>query len=179
MAQTYTLYTATVTFAASKVMHGLLNHNASQTMCIVRVGMLNSQYTAVTGSACLAEYRYYGGSSTTSMTWTGLTTQAPTSHDSTNAAMGSYSSGYAGTPGGPTYQRLRRILWSSDEPAISTATSDELECYVPLNVIWDAGYGDSGIQRLTLRTDQGAILYNTVGATGTLDTWSEFTHTSA
>jgi hypothetical protein len=87
--------------------------------------------------------------------------------------------GYAGTPGGPTARTLRRIFWSSDEPSISTATSDELECYVPLNIIWDAGYGDSGVQRLTLRTDQGAVVYNTVGASGILDTWIEFTHTSA
>jgi hypothetical protein len=93
--------------------------------------------------------------------------------------MGSYTSGYLGTVGGPGARVLRRIYWSSDEPAISSATSDELECFVPLNVIWDAGYGDSGVQRLTLRTDQGVVLYNTVGAAGLLDSWIEFTHTSA
>jgi hypothetical protein len=160
-------------------MAGVLNHNASQTLAIVRVGFLNTQQVAVTGSATQPEFRIYSGSSTNSMTWTGLTAQAPISHDSNNPAMGSNSIGYAGTPGGPTARTLRRIFWSSDEPAISTATSDELECYVPLNIIWDAGYGDSGVQRLTLRTDQGAVVYNTVGASGILDTWIEFTHTSA
>ena len=72
---------------------------------------------------------------------------------------------------------MRRILWSSDEPAAATATSDELECFVPLNVVWDAGYGDSDVQKLTLRQNQGWVIWNTTGAAGLVDTWVEFTST--
>lgn len=179
MAYTYTVYCASISWGVNRVMAGMLNHNASQTFTLVRMGMLNNQYTAVTGSAVLPVLRYYGGSSTTSMTWTGFTAQSPVAHDSLAAAMGSNSIGHSGTPGGPTAQTLRRIFWSSDEPAISTATSDELECYVPLNIIWDGGYGDSAVGRLTLRTDQGVILTNTVGSSGSVDTWFEFNHDSA
>ena len=164
----------------NRVMAGRCNHNASQTYTIVRMGLLNTQYVAVTGSAVQPEIRVYMGSATTSMTWTGFTAVSPVSHDTTNAAMGSNSIGHSGTPGGPTARTIRRIFWSSDEPAISTAvTADELECYVPMNIIWDAGYGDSAVQRLTLRTDQGVVLINSVGSSGALDSWVEFTHTSA
>lgn len=177
---TYTLYCPSISFGLNRVMAGVLNHNASQTYTIVRMGLLNTQYVAVTGSAVQPEIRVYMGSSTTSMTWSALTAVSPVSHDTTNAAMGSNSIGHSGTVGGPTQRTIRRIFWSSDEPAISAAvTADELECYVPMNIIWDAGYGDSAVQRLTLRTDQGVVLYNSVGSSGALDTWIEFTHTSA
>jgi len=85
------------------------------------------------------------------------------------------TTGNAGTPGGSTGVSIRRVFWSSDEPSISTATSDELECFVPLNVVWDAGYGDAAVQKLTVRQNEGFILYNMSGAAGLLDTWTEFT----
>lgn len=180
MANTYTAYFPSISFGLNRIMAGVLNHNASQTFGICRIGILNTQYTAVTGSAVQPEVRVYMGSSTTSMTWSSFTVIAPVSHDTGNAAMGSNSIGHSGTAGGPTARTVRRIFWSSDEPAISTAvTADELECYVPMNIIWDAGYGDSAVQRLTLRTDQGVVLINSVGSSGALDSWIEFTHTSA
>jgi hypothetical protein len=64
---------------------------------------------------------------------------------------------------------------------LSTATLDELETLVPLNIIWDAGYGDSNVQPLTLRgavsgtQHHMAMVYNVSGAAGLLDTWIEFT----
>jgi hypothetical protein len=67
------------------------------------------------------------------------------------------------------------VFWSSDEAAISTGTLDELETFVPLNIIFDAGYGDSNVQPLALRQTQMAMVYNVTGAAGLLDTWIEFT----
>ena len=46
---------------------------------------------------------------------------------------------------------------------------------MPLNIIWDAGYGDANVQPLTLRQSQMAMVYNVSGAAGLLDTWIEFT----
>jgi hypothetical protein len=86
--------------------------------------------------------------------------------------------GTGGTPSGSA-DVLRRYVWSSDEPAVSGATVDELECLVPLNVLWDAGYGDGNVQPLTLRQNEMLCIYNTTGAAGIADIWIEFTDEAA
>lgn len=171
MAETFTGYFNGIAFAAGKNMGAILNSHASELIKIRRVGLLNAQTAAVTGVLCQLELRYYPATATL----TAPTAITPTKHDSTNTLPASYSIGHAGTPGGSTGQVLRRVFWSSDEAAISTATSDELETYVPLNIIFDAGYGDSNVQPLTLRQTEMVAVYNTTGAAGLLDTWIEFT----
>lgn len=171
MAQTFTAYYNGVAFAATKNMAAVLNGHASEILKIRRVGLLNAQTAAVTGVLCAVEFRaFYAGSPSL----TSSTAVTPTSHDSTNSAPTTATYGHAGTIAG-TPLTLRRIFWSSDEAAISTATLDELETLVPLNIIWDAGYGDSNVQPLTLRQNQMAMVYNVSGAAGLLDTWIEFT----
>lgn len=171
MAQTFTAYYSGVAFAATKNMAAVLNSHASEILKIRRVGLLNAQTAAVTGVLCAVEFRaFFAGSPGL----TAPTAVTPTSHDSTNTAPTTATYGHAGTIAG-TPLTLRRIFWSSDEAAISTATLDELETLVPLNIIWDAGYGDSNVQPLTLRTSQMAMVYNVSGAAGLLDTWIEFT----
>jgi hypothetical protein len=169
MANTWTLNNQGIVFAASKVMAGIFNAG-TRVLRIARMGLLNNQTAAITGVACLMEIRKYPAT----MTWTTPTAVVPVAHDSTNSALSSVTAGNLGTPGGSTPAVLRRIFWSSDEPSISTATSDELECFVPLNVIWDAGYGDSTVQKVALRTGEGFLLYNTTGAVGLVDIWTEF-----
>jgi len=56
---------------------------------------------------------------------------------------------------------------------------DELECLPALSILWDAGYGDSNVQPLTLRQNEMLVLYNTVGAAGLVDIWIEFTDEAA
>jgi hypothetical protein len=170
MAQSWTAYYSGVAFAATKNMAAVLNGHATEILKIRRVGILNSQTAAVTGVLCSIEFRFY----TTGATLTSPTAVTPTSHDSTNTAPTTATYGHAGTIAG-TPATLRRIFWSSDEAAISTATSDEFETFVPLNIIFDAGYGDSNVQPLTLRQTQMAMVYNVSGAAGLLDTWIEFT----
>lgn len=169
MANTWTMNVQGLVFAAGKSMWGILNGGA-RVLRIGRIGLLNNQTAAVTGVACLMEIRKYPATHT----WT-PTAVAPVSHDSTNAALTSVSAGNAGTPGGSTAQVLRRVFWSSDEPSISTATSDELECFVPLNIIWDSGYGDADVQKVAVRNAEGFHVYNTTGAVGLVDVWGEFT----
>jgi hypothetical protein len=171
MAQTFTAYYSGVAFAAGKNMAAILNGHATEILKIRRIGLLNAQTAAVTGVLTQMELRFYPATATL----TAPTAITPTSHDSTNTAPTTATYGHAGTPGGSTGVVLRRIFWSSDEAAISSATSDELETYVPLNIIFDAGYGDSNVQPLTLRQNQMVVLYNTVGAAGLLDVWIEFT----
>lgn len=171
MAQTFTCYYSGVAFAASKNMGAVLNSHASEILKIRRVGLLNAQTAAVTGVLCQLEMRAY---QTGSPGLTAPTAVTPISHDTTNTAPATATYGHAGTIAG-TALTLRRVFWSSDEAAISTATSDELETFVPLNIIFDAGYGDSNVQPLTLRQTQMALVFNTTGAAGLLDTWIEFT----
>lgn len=171
MAQTFTAYYSGVAFAAGKNMAGILNGHATEVLKIRRIGLLNAQTAAVTGVLTQLELRKYPATSTL----TAPTAVTPTTHDSTNSAPTTATYGHAGTWGGGTPVVLRRIFWSSDEAAISSATSDEFETYVPLNIIFDAGYGDSNVQPLTLRQGEGVSVYNTVGAAGLLDCWIEFT----
>ncbi len=171
MAQTFTAYYSGIAFAASKNMGAVLNSHATEILRIRRVGLLIAQTAEVTGVLCQLEMRGYfaGGVSLTSPT-----AVTPTSHDTTNTAPTTATYGHAGTIAG-TATTFRRVFWSSDEATISTATMDELETFVPLNIIFDAGYGDSNVQPLTLRQTQMAMVFNTTGAAGLLDTWIEFT----
>jgi len=172
MAQTWTAYGNGLAFAANKNMMAILNLHAAEIIKIRRLGILNSQTGAVTGVLCSMEFRLYPATASLSAP----TAITPVTHDSTNTLPASYTLGTLGTPATTgTAQALRRIFWSSDEAAISTATSDELETYVPLNIIFDAGYGDANVQPLTLRQNQMACLYNISGAAGLLDIWMEFT----
>ena len=170
MANSWTLNVPGLVFAASKVMFAIHNGGA-RVLRVARIGMLNNQTAAVTGVACLLELRKYPATATL----TTPTAVTPVAHDSTNSALSSVVTGHSGTPGGSTGVAIRRVFWSSDEPSISTATSDELECFVPLNVVWDAGYGDADVQKLAIRTGEMFLSYNTTGAAGLVDTWGEFT----
>lgn len=174
MADTWTGYNQGVAFAANKVMQGILNAG-SNVIRVARAGLLNNQTAGVTGVVCFMELRWYPAT----YTWSSPTSVTPVAHDSSNGALSSVTHGNSGTPGGSTGSVMRRILWSSDEPAVSTATSDELECFVPLNVIWDAGYGDSDVQKLALRQNQGWAVYNITGAAGLVDSWIEFTNAAS
>lgn len=169
--QTFTAFYSAVAFAATKNMGAVLNSHATEVLKIRRVGVLNSQSVAVTGVLCQLEMRGYFAGGVSLTTPTAVT---PTAHDSTNTAPTTATYGHAGTIAG-TATTFRRVFWSSDEAAISTGTLDELETFVPLNIIFDAGYGDANVQPMTLRTTQMALVYNVTGAAGLLDTWIEFT----
>lgn len=169
MAQTWTAYYAGVAFAAGKNMAGILNADAAEILRIRRVGLLNAQTIAIGGSVCQLELRRYTGA-----TLPGGTAIVPVSHDTTNVAPATATYSHNSAPAGVS-SVLRRVFWSSDEAAINTGTIDEIETFVPLNIIWDAGYGDANVQALALREDESIIVYNTTGAVGLLDTWIEFT----
>jgi hypothetical protein len=168
MANTWTAYAAGIAFAANKNMLAILN-NGSRVLRIRRIGFLNNQTAAVTGVVCFGEIRRYAGAGLA-----GPTVVTPLAHDTSNSALDTVVIGTAGTPSG-TSSLFRRYIWSSDEPAVSGASVDELECLVPLNVIWDAGYGDTEVQPLTIRPGEMLSIYNTVGAAGIMDVWIEFT----
>jgi hypothetical protein len=69
-----------------------------------------------------------------------------------------------------------RVFWSSDEPAASAATNDELQNYVPLNTIYE-WQPHSDVQPITIRNGQCLLLFNVTTGTpaGTMDIYITFT----
>lgn len=171
MANTWTVYNAGISFGTGKTMAGVFNENASRVTRIRRIGLLNTQTSSVTGQICRVDVKRYPATAT----WTTPTSVTAISHDTTNSALSGVTTGNSGTPGGSTPDTFRRVIWSSDEPSLSSATADEWECLVPLNIIFDAGYGDSNVQALALREDQLLTVTADSGTAGLLDSWIEFT----
>ena len=170
-ANTWTLLIQAKAFAASTVMAGILNGSTTRTLKIRRIWAFNIQTAAVTGVICQFDLRFRSATAA----WASPTSVTPVTHDTGNSALSSCTAGHAGTPSGGTEYTFRRFIWSSDEAAASTATSDELECIVPFNLLWDAGYGDVNVQPLTLKQDQMMYIYNVSGAAGLADFAIEFT----
>lgn len=168
MAQTFNNFYGGVAFGAAKNMAAILNLHASEILKIRRITLFNSQTAAVTGVVCQIELRKYSAG-----TLTAPTAVTPTAHDSTNTAPASATHGHAGTIGG-TPVTMRRIIWSSDEAAVSAATSDELENYPPLNVLYE-WQPHSDVQPITLRQNEMIMVYNVSGAAGLLDVAIEYT----
>jgi hypothetical protein len=168
--QTYTFAYWGEQFANNKSMLALLNGVGSGVVAKVwRVLLLNSSLTTVTGVIAAISLRPLSGLSAG-------TAVTAIKHDSNNANVPAQvvcSRGGTATEVGTT---LRRIAWSTDEPAVSSATSDELQNLVPLNYIWDAGYGDANVQPLTLREGEGiSVKCETSTTAGYLDVAFEVT----
>ena len=169
MAQTFRAYYPAVAFAATKNMAAILNSHATEIIKIRRVGLSNAQTAVVTGVVCSMEHRLYTGAAGL----TSPTAVVPVSMDSTNTAPTTAVYGHAGTIAG-TANILNSWIWSSDEAAASSATSDELECLIPLNIIYD-WIPHSDVQPLTLRQTQMNMVYNVSGAAGLLHSYQDFT----
>lgn len=170
--QSFTFYQNNQALAANKVMAYIQNNHASEVIKIWRCGLLNAQTAAVTGVICMLEARFCTAATFTGAATTGCTVQL---HDTNNTAPTTYAYGTATTITPTASQPLRRVFWSSDEPKLTTAQNNELETVVPLNIIFDAGYGDTNVQPLTLRNGNCFYIVNTTGAAGLLDVWIEFT----
>lgn len=170
MANTWTALYQGVAFAATKNMGAILNGGA-RVLRVRRLGCVNVQTATVTGVICLLDVRRYPATATL----TSSTSVTAVAHDTTNSALSSVTIGHAGTIGGTTGVPFRRTIWSSDEPKLTTAQNNEWETLIPLNILFDSGYGDANVQPMVVRTGEMAMCYNTSGAAGLLDTWIEFT----
>ena len=170
MAKTYTAYATGIAFASNKSLLGLFNAHATRKVKIYRVWALNNQTTAVTGVLTSMLLRKISALSAG-------TAVTPVQHDTGNATVDltSVTCVTGGTFTNTADNALRQIMWSGDEPAVSSATSDELQCIVPLMCIWDST-GDSNIEPLVLNTGEGVHLTQPgANAVGILDVAFEFT----
>jgi len=169
MAETFNVHYPNIALAATKNMGAVLNAHASEILKVREVGLSNAQTAGVTGVICQQELRLYTGTATIT-TGTAVSVVAL---DSTNTNPTTATYAHAGTLGG-TSNVLDTWLWSSDEAAVSSATSDELECFLPLNKVYQ-WIPHSDIQPITLRQDKMLLVFNASGAAGTLYTRMLFT----
>lgn len=170
MAATFTLAAIGATFANGKHMCSLFNGVGSgRVLRLYRVWILNNQTAAVTGVLTTLGLRRTSAQS-------GGTVITPTKHDSASSNLPAQVLAATGaTVTNTSAVEYRRFMWSNDEPAAATGSSDELECFVPLNNIWDST-GDANVEPITLREGEGVTLHHSgTTAVGLCDIFFEFT----
>lgn len=170
MAQTYTAAAIGATFASNKSMLGIFNGAGSGRVArVYRVWVLNNQTAAVTGVLTTWTLRR-------SSAQTGGTAITATKHDTASESMPAQvliATGGTVTLTGDV--ALRAWVWSNDEPAVSSGTSDEFETLIPLNCVWDST-GDANIEPITLREGQGISVHHSgSSAVGVVDVFVEYT----
>lgn len=171
MAQTFTAVFAGVAFAVNKPMAALTNTSATEVIKVRKIVINNAQIAAVTGVACFLEMRKYSPVATMTTPVAGVNL----SHDNTNTAPAALAiQSAASITGGTLIGSFRRLFWSSDEPSASTGTNDELQCFLPLNTIYE-WIPHSDVQPITLRNAEQLMLFNTTGAAGLVDIYIEYT----
>lgn len=169
MTATHTLTVQGTAFASNKSLLSLFNGAGSgRVLRVYRVWCLNHQTGAVTGVMTALELRRITAS-------TGGTAQTAVKHDTASASLPAQVTAAAG-PTDTATDLFRRVLWSGDEPTVGTGTNDELECLPENGKIWDAGYGDTNVEPITLREGQGiSVRQPGANTIGVIDVMFEFT----
>lgn len=174
MAATYhAVVTASTWSTAIKVHLGIFNGAGSgKIVKIKRIWVLNAQTAAATG--ILETFSIYR---TTTQSSGGSTTITPVKCDTNSADVPAQITFRAADTANGTATLLRTFQFSGDEPAVGTFSWDEMEAMVPLNCVWDVGYGNSTMQPLTLREGQGVTIAQAAIASsaGNIDVNIEFT----
>ena len=170
MAQTYTASAIGATFANNKSMLGIFNGSGSgRIVRVYRVWVLNNQTAGVTGVLTTWTLRRSSAQS-------GGTAITATKHDTSSENMpAQVLIATGGTATLTADNALRAWVWSNDEPAVSSGTSDEFETLVPLNCVWDST-GDTTIEPIVLREGQGISVHHSgSSAVGVCDVFVEYT----
>lgn len=169
MAQTYTAAAVGATFANNKSMLGIFNGAGSgRVIRVYRIWVLNNQTAGVTGVLTTWALRRTSSQS-------GGTAITPVKHDTSSETAPAQALFATGPTVTLTLTELRRWMWSNDEPAASSATSDEFETIVPLNCVWDST-GDANIEPIVLREGEGiSVQHSGSSAVGLCDVFVEYT----
>jgi hypothetical protein len=175
MAATYSLLATAQAWTASAAYKLSLFNGAGSgvVLRVYRIWLLNAQTAGITGVTGLVELRRLTAGAT--FTPTGCAVAKHDSNSSDLPAAVIFGSAGTVTPGAT----IRRVLWTSDEPAANTAVvADDLQAMLPLALIWDTGYGDNnvGVEPITLVEGEGISLYAAAfSAAGNSDYIIEFT----
>lgn len=105
---------------------------------------------------------------------TGGSTVTPIAHDTNSSALSNITAGTGRTL--TVSAPFRKYIWSNDEPAVSGASMDEWELFVPFATVFEAGYGDSNVEPIVCRPTFGVcITQQGTSAVGSADLEIEFT----
>ena len=159
MAATYSTVAAGVALpaaAAAKTLLYILNTDATLICKIYRVRIRNLTNAAVTGALSTIEMRLASG------TPTGGSAPAIVKHDSASATISTLTVNTGATSGITPAGLLRSITVTSEEP-FGKVNPPALElcmiCTMPIfTTVWDAGYGFSTVQPITLRQNEGFVI---------------------
>lgn len=145
MANTWTATSQGIAYASGKSLIDLFNAAASsRTIRCYKALLFNSGVTAITGVLTEIRVNRLGTGAPT-----GGTSITPVAMNPGNAALNASTT--AGTGRTSTVAALlRSLIISNDEPAVSGASIDELECLVPFAEIWNCGYGDANVEPVTM-----------------------------
>jgi hypothetical protein len=178
MAATFMVQTTAQATASARIYFYMRNTDATLITRIRRVWVRNT-FTGVafTGGMNMIQLSLETGAPS------GGTAQTPRPYDTTlNTLTGltatAYSTAITGTTQGAV---IRQFLVGNDERTAKYNTAPTIDDFwgeYPFQCVWDSGYGDSNIQPLTLRQNEGFSIRNTtvVAAGGGLDFVVEFTH---
>jgi hypothetical protein len=173
MAATHHTNVQAEAFASAKSMHDLFNASGSgRVIRLYRAWIFNNQTGPVTGVVTTLVCRRLD-----TATPTGGSAVTPIKHDTNSSSLvAQVTAGRGRTVTAVVDGTLRRILWSGDEPAVSGATVDELQCLVPFAEIWNSGYGDGSVEPVVLRPVEGFDIQQPgANAVGVIDAEFEFT----
>lgn len=171
MAATYTVAYLNVAYASAKNMFAIYNGAGSGKIIKIRRIWMISSSTAATGTFGIMSLGIFSGAYTAGTGGTFL------KHDSNSAAVPAQIV-TAQNPTGITITGLLRVIGRSGEEII--VSDNKLSAFgalVPLNCIYDAGYGDANIQPITLREGEGIVLRTatSVQPTGNTSMYIELT----
>lgn len=169
MAETHRVFAKDITFSANKCLASIFNGTGSGAVIrVYRIFIYNNQHIAVTGVLTNIEIRKLSASS-------GGTTITPIKHDTANPTLNAAIICGTNQTVTPT-DVFRRIVWSTDEPSGNTTmTIDEYETIHPLCCVWSQGYGDTTMDPIVIRENEGLGIINTGGRVGQCDLVIEFT----
>lgn len=169
MAKTYTAYFPSIACANGKSMAAIANTHASRLVKVYRAWIYPNT-SAVTGVLVDFIIRRF-------TTLSGGTSITPVAHDTGNTSfdLTSIAAVHNSTITSPS-AIAGNIFFSSEEPVVTGAVSQNLLCLYPFAEVWNAGVGDSNVDPIVLRQNQGFdILCNTNTTAGNWDIIIEFT----
>ncbi len=174
MAKTYTANSyniavpAGTAIANGKSMLAIANTHASRLVKIYRVWIYPNT-TAVTGIMVNFNLRRF-------TTLSAGSTVTPVAHDTANVSVDltNVTVVTGATITSPTV--IFDYMVSSEEPLVSGAANNNLLCFYPFALGWDNGVGDSNVEPITLRQNEGFDIYcGTNSTAGNFDCIIEFT----
>jgi len=159
---------ATVAFAATKSMLGILN-GGGNVLRAYRYCIFNTQTTAITAALTAMQIRRLTA-------LTAGTAATPVKHDTGSSALSSVTSVHGGTATGSDI--FRKFMWLLEEATTTGTTQANWEVLIPVGIIFFPTGGDSNLEPIVCRNTYGTDIYN-AGAGAVTSMEFEITFTDA